>query len=87
MDIDLQILLDRLLEESLEKGGIIAIHPDEFCDLLSNANSFEIYGVRLNKKLILKEEVSGISYPGYTHRLKYSGRIFSCSTSVEIIDI
>lgn len=86
MNIDLQILLDKLLEESLEKGGIVAIQPDEFCDLLSNGGPFEIYGVKLNKKVILNDRTFGGSYPGYSHILKYSGRTFSCSTSVEIFD-
>ncbi|MBU2576613.1 MAG: hypothetical protein KKF50_02735 [Nanoarchaeota archaeon] len=86
MNIDLQILLDKMLEESLEKKGIVAIQPGEFCDLLINADSFEIYGVKLNRKVMLKDRTLGCTYPGYTHLLKYSGRTFSCSTSVEISD-
>ena len=86
MNIDLQILLDKMLEESLEKKGVIEIQPDEFCDLLSNASSFEIYGVKLNKRVILNDRKFRGNYPGYSHILKYSGRTFSCSTSIEICD-
>ena len=85
--IDLQILLDRLIEENEGKKGQIRIQPDEFCDVLSNGENIEISGVSLNQRVILDDRDYGESYEGYSHTMKYSERIFNCVTSVEVYDM
>jgi len=85
--IDLRILLDRLVEENLDRGKPIKIQPDEFCDILTSGDYIEITNVKLNERVVLNHGPAGCSYPGYIHKLGYNGREFECSTSIEIIDM
>ena len=87
MNIDLQILIDELVEENSERRGPISIQPDEFCDLLTNGEIIEIYGVKLNQKRVLNDRARGSYYLGYSHTLMYSGKMFSCSTSIELTNM
>ena len=96
MNIDLQIMLDKLVGENLESKTPINIEPWDFCDLLDCSEDFQLYKIELNKKIIINElvpkcgEIYGyvnMKYPGYNHSLMYQEKKFVCMTSIEIVDM